>query len=229
MLLVLIKAGIIYFVVFFCVRLTGKRQLGEMQPVELIVMLMLADLAAIPISDPSIPFYYGVIPIVALTFFSIIISLIARKSLIARRLISGKSVIVIDKGGINYKNLKKMNLNMHDLIEAIRSSGYPDINTIEYAIFATNGKLCVIEKESDPTKPTPAFLPLILIVDGKYNEHNLQITGLKQREVDVSLRKNGIIDIKEVLYMDVRQDGTAYISSKKDKYFNETLRVQKGW
>lgn len=229
MLLVLIKAVIIYFLVFFCVRLTGKRQLGEMQPFELIVMLMLADLAAIPISEPSVPIYYGIVPIIALTFFSIIISLIARKSLLARRIISGKSIIVIDKGAVSYKNLKRMNLNMHDLLEAIRSGGYPDINTIEYAIFETNGKLCVIEKETDPTQPVPALLPLILIVDGKYDERNLQLTGIKHQEINVMLKKNGIINIKDVLYMDVRQDGTAYISSKNGEFFTENLKIRGDW
>lgn len=229
MLLVLIKAIVIYLLVFFCVRLTGKRQLGEMQPFELIVMLMIADLAAIPINDPSVPFYFGIVPIVALTFFSIVISLIARKSLLARRIISGKSVIVIDKGAVSYKNLKKMNLNMHDLLEAIRSGGYPDINTIEYAIFETNGKLCVIEKETDPTKPAPALLPLILIVDGKYDERNLQLSGIRHQEINVALKKNSIINLKEVLYMDVRQDGLAYISSKSGEFFTENLKIRGNW
>src|SRR5690606_28857737 len=128
------KAVIIYFFVLICIRITGKRQLGEMQPFELVIMLMIADLAAIPINDPYLPFYSGIIPIIALTFLSIIISLITRKSLRMRRLIDGKSVIVIERGAINHKNLKKLNMNMHDLLEAIRSEGKFDINSIQYAI-----------------------------------------------------------------------------------------------
>ena len=146
MLVVFFKSIIVFFIVFVVVRLMGKRQLGEMQPFELVITLIIAEVACIPMNDPYIPFYAGIVPIVTLAFLQIIISTIARKSLVARRLISGSSVIVIDKEGINYGNLKKLNINVNDLIEAARSGGYMDLMDIAYAIFETNGNLCVIEK-----------------------------------------------------------------------------------
>ncbi len=227
MLMVLIKSIITFFLVLLIVRLMGKRQLGEMQPFELVITLIIAEVACIPMNDPYIPFYVGVIPIITLGFLQILISTIARKSLFVRKVISGQSVIVIDRDGINYENLKKLNMNVNDLIEAARSGGYMDINEIAYAIFETNGNLCVVEKPS--TKPpTEALLPITLIIDGKFTDKNLAIVGHNQNSITVALRKNGINNVKDVLYLDVRQDGTAYASVKNtsDKTFK--LKVEGG-
>jgi len=229
MLVVLIKAVLVFLLVLFCVRLMGKRQLSEMQPFELVIMLIIADVACIPLSDPSVPFYGGIVPIIVLTFLHIMISFFSRKSLRLRRIVNGSPIIVIDKDGINYKNLQRMNINMHDLIEAFRSSGYSDINTIEYAIFETNGKLCVIEKASDPTEPTPALLPLTLMVDGKWNNEGLKEADIRQEQAEKLLRKNKIRRLKEVLYMDIRQDGVVYVSPKNSKYFTDKLKVRGSW
>ncbi len=229
MLLVLLKAILIYFLVLLCIRLTGKRQLGEMQPFELVVMLMIADLATVPINDPYVPFYAGVIPIIALTFLSIIISLISRKSLRVRRLVDGKSVIVIDRGSISLTNLKKLNMNVHDLLEAVRAEGNLDINAIQYAIFENNGKISIVEKSKDPTAPTDSFLPLIIIADGKYDMRNLELCGLTKQQIDIVLKKNGIINPKEVLFADIRQDGTLYVSPKNGDYFTQNLKIKGVW
>jgi len=200
-----------------------------MQPFELVIMLIIADVACIPLSDPSVPFYGGIVPIIVLTFLHIMISFFSRKSLRLRRIVNGSPIIAIDKDGINYRNLQRMNINMHDLIEAFRSSGYSDINTIEYAIFETNGKLCVIEKECDPTEPVPALLPLTLLVDGKWNIEGLREADVKQEQAEKLLKKNKIRSLKEVLYMDVRQDGLAYVSPKRGRYFTGKLKVGAEW
>ena len=225
MLIVLIKSVITFLVVFAVVRLMGKRQLGEMQPYELVVTLIIAEVACIPMNDPYIPFYAGIVPIVTLGFLQILLSTIARKSLWARRIISGSSIIVIDKDGINYENMKKMNVNINDLIESARSSGYPDLNEIAYAIFETNGKLCVIEKPSDPTVIKKPVFPLTLIVDGEWEIKNLELCEVSEKAVTSALNKSGIKNRKEVLYMDVRQDGTAYVAKKKGKALNLKLKV----
>lgn len=228
MLIVFIKSVIIFVIVLVAVRLMGKRTISEMQPYELVVTLIIAEVACIPINDPYIPFYSGIVPIVTLCFLQVTLSFIARKSLWARRIMSGRAMIVIDKNGINYTNLQKMNMNVHDLIETVHSSGYMDINEIEYAIIETNGKMSVVERMTDPTKPTPALLPVILIVDGKWNDDNLTKTGVSEAVVNVALRKNGLKGAKEVLYADVRQDGTMYVSPKKGKYFVAKVSLGKG-
>jgi len=229
MLVVLIKAVLVFIIVLFCVRLMGKRQLSEMQPFELVIMLIIADIASIPLSDPSVPFYGGIVPIIALTFLHIFISILSRKSLFVRRIVSGRPILVIDKQGINYKNLKRMNVSMHDLIEAIRSNGNVDINQIEYAIFETNGKICVVEKPEDPANPSPALLPLTLIVDGKWNNKGLDQAKIKKPSIEKQLKKNKIHRIKDILYMDVRQDGTAYVSPKASSYFTLDLKTRGEW
>lgn len=229
MLVIFFKALIVFLVVLFCVRLMGKRQLGEMQPFELVIMLIVADVACIPINDPYVPFYGGLVPIITLTFLHVVFSFVARKSLFARRLLSGRAVIVIDKNGINYRNLQKMNLNMHDLLEAVHAAGYMDVNQIAYAIFETNGKMCVVEKPQPPDKPEPALLPLSLLVDGKWEEKNLQKAGVSAAKALSLLKANGIKKAADVLYMDVRQDGTVYVSPKTSCCFIGSLSVKGAW
>ena len=108
MFVVFLKSVITFIVVFFVIRLMGKRQLGEMQPFELVITLIIAEVACIPMNDPYIPIYYGLIPIFTLATLHILLSLLSRKSIKARKVLSGSSVIVIDKSGINYANMKKM-------------------------------------------------------------------------------------------------------------------------
>lgn len=228
MAVVFIKSTITFFLVLIVVRLMGKRQLGEMQPFELVITFIIAEVACIPMNDPYIPFYYGIVPIITLAVLHLVLSVLARKSIWARKLISGHSVIAIDKNGINYENLKKMNMNVNDLVEAVRSSGYMDFADIEYAIFETNGKVCVVEKESDPTKSKPAFLPLGLLIDGKFDKENLETAGVSEPELKKVFLKNGIKSPKEVLYTDVRQDGTLYVSPKHAACFTQKISIRGG-
>ena len=226
MLVVFLKSLITFFLVLLVVRLMGKRQLGEMQPFELVITLIIAEVACIPMNDPYIPFYAGLVPIVTLAFLQILLSTLARKSLRVRRFLSGSAIIAIDKNGINYENLKKMNININDLIESARSGGYMDFNDIAYAIFETNGNLCVIEKPADPTVLKNPVLPLTIMVDGEWEDDNLNIAGITKPDVIKVLKKNGIFNIKDVLYLDVRQNGVVYIAPKYGKYINDKMKVK---
>lgn len=228
MLVVLLKSVITFFLVWYVVRLMGKRQLGEMQPFELVITLIIAEVACIPMNDPYIPFYAGVVPIVTLGFLQVLISTIARKSLAARKVISGSSVIVIDKDGINYENLKMLNMNVNDLIEAARGAGYPDFSRIAYAIFETNGNLCVIEKPSDPTVIEPPVLPVSLVTDGRWSEENLELCRADKEEIVEGLKQNGVDDVSRVLYLDVRQNGVCYVAPKNGKSFGMKASVDGG-
>lgn len=228
MLVVFLKSIFTFFLVLLVVRLMGKRELGEMQPFELVITFIIAEVACIPMNDPYIPFYYGIIPILTLGVLHVIMSFLARKSLLVRRVLSGRSLIVVDPNGIVYENLKKMNMNVNDLIEAARSAGYPDISEIQYAIFETNGKLCVVEKAADPTEIKPAFLPLPLVIDGHYAMDNFRLSGATVPMLTEAIKKNKIFNVKDVLYADVRQDGTVYVSPKKGKCFTSKLAIKGG-
>ena len=236
MFVVFLKSVITFIVVFF-VRLMGKRQLGEMQPFELVITLIIAEVACIPMNDPYIPIYYGLIPIFTLATLHILLSLLSRKSIKARKVLSGSSVIVIDKSGINYANMKKMNMNVDDLIEAVRTAGYVDFSQIAYAIFETNGQLCVVEKEqqqqgqqqdqSENGEQPQTLLPLELVIDGKYIEQNLSLSGTEKSEVERVLGDNGL-RLSDLLYADVRQDGNAYFSPKRKPAFCSKLAISGG-
>ncbi|MCH5163050.1 MAG: DUF421 domain-containing protein [Clostridiales bacterium] len=229
--MVMLKSFIIFLVVFFVIRLMGKRQIGEMQPFELVITLIISEVACIPMNDPYIPLYYGLIPIITLAMLHIVLSFISRKSVKARKILSGSSVIVIDKSGIVYDNLQKMNMNMADLIEAVRSAGYVDFSEIAYAIFETNGQLCVVEKEQQEEDENgdaqPTLLPLELVVDGKINQKNLELSGTKQTDITDVLSEHGV-KLEDLLYCDVRQDGNAYFSPKHKKAFCSKLAITGG-
>ena len=232
MLVVMLKSLITFLVVFFVIRLMGKRQIGEMQPFELVITLIVAEVACIPMNDPYIPLYYGIIPIVTLATLHIVLSFVMRKSIKARKFLSGSSVIVIDKTGIRYENLKKMNMNMDDLIEAVRTAGYIDFTEIAYAIFETNGQLCVVEKEktaepSDESESKQTTLPLELVIDGKYIDKNLALAGAKKCDIENVLKEKKL-KLSELLYCDVRQDGNAYFAPKRDQAFCGTLDISGG-
>jgi uncharacterized membrane protein YcaP (DUF421 family) len=225
---VFLKSIILFFLVLIVVRIMGKRQLGEMQPFELVITIILAEVACIPMNDPYIPLYYGVIPLVTLGTLHLVLSVAARKSMRLRRIMSGNPVIAVDKKGIRYDNLKKLNLNVNDLLESIRSAGYADFNAIAYAIFETNGKLCVIEQASDPTRPVPALLPIPLFIDGAWQERHLATAGLERGKIEEVFRQNGYAKPKDILYADIRQDGLLYVNPKYGAFFTQKLKLNEG-
>lgn len=238
MFVVMVKSLITFLLVFFVIRLMGKRQIGEMQPFELVITLIIAEVACIPMNDPYIPLYAGIVPIVTLATLHIVLSFISRKSLKVRKFLSGSSVIVIDRDGIVYENMKKMNMNMDDLIEAVRTAGYVDLNEIAYAIFETNGQLCVVEKEQQQSQSDQqgeqqgeqsqkTLLPLELVIDGKLNMENMRLSGTTSEELENAI-KDKKLKISDLLYADVRQDGNAYFSPKKAKAFCAPLSITGG-
>lgn len=232
MFVVMLKSFIIFLVVFFVIRLMGKRQIGEMQPFELVITLIIAEVACIPMNDPYIPLYYGLIPIITLAMLHIVLSFVSRKSIKARKILSGSSMIVVDKSGIVYENLQKMNMNMADLIEAIQTAGYVDFSQIAYAIIETNGQMCVVEKEQQSEdeeggEQQPTLLPLELVVDGKINERNLELSGTDRDELAGVLSEKNL-KLADILYCDVRQDGNAYFSPKHEAAFCSKLAITGG-
>lgn len=223
MLLVFIKSVVTFVLIFFVVRLMGKRQIGEMQPFELVITLIIAEVACIPMNDPYIPFYYGVVPIVTLSFLQILFSFLSEKFLPVRRLISGKSVTLINKDGVVYENLKKLNMNMSDLMEAVRSAGYPDLDEIMYAIIETNGKICVVEK----AQSGETFLPVSVILNGKWQEDNVAFTGLDKDALIKQLDEKGN-KVCDLVYADVRQNGSVYCAPEKGACYTLSVTLSGG-
>lgn len=164
-------------------RMMGKRQIGELQPFELVIAIMVSELASLPMQDTRIPLLHGIIPIITLLVLQVIISLAELKSETARTIFSGKPSIIIKDGKIDIKQLKYDRLNINDLMEELRLQGYYNIVDIEYAILETSGQISVIPKtELEPAtkqdlniKSTQDRLPITLILDGKVNKYNLNL------------------------------------------------------
>ena len=232
---VLIRAAVIFIIVLVMVRLMGKRQIGEMQPFELFITLIIAEIACIPMSDVAIPLSHGVVPILTLVVLHFLLSFLARKSLALRRVISGNPIVVIDTNGINYENLKKMNMNINDLIEALRSGGDFNLEEIRYAIFETNGKLCVVKYEQhDPAtredlklKPEPSVLPMALLVDGKFVKGNLALARITEPELAKTLHQNGVNNYKKTALVMLDNNGGLYIQPRGGKFKTAQYNLSK--
>lgn len=135
-------------------RLMGKRQIGEMQPFEFIITLIIADLACIPMADVSIPLIYGVVAILALFLLHQLIFLLENCGSFMQRVISGKPSVVINKDGVDLKELKKNDMSVSDLIESMRTQGYFSLDDLDYAIYEANGNLSALESRTgNPPSP----------------------------------------------------------------------------
>jgi uncharacterized membrane protein YcaP (DUF421 family) len=149
MLNIVLRVLIIYTVAFVVIRLMGKRQIGEMAPFELVITLIIADLATIPMSDPTIPIWYGVLPLLFIEVLHFFVTKLQYKSKKFRSLISGNPVIVITPNGVDRAKLKSLDICDDELTEMLRAAGTFDIKTVKYAIIETNGKLSIIPKEEE--------------------------------------------------------------------------------
>lgn len=229
----IIRVIIIIVIALFFVRMMGKRQIGEMQPIELVITYIIAEVACIPMSDPGIPLIYGVVPIITLFLVHFTLSFLSRKSLKFRGIIDGHSVIVIDPNGIQYNGLKHLNMNINDLLEAARSQGYFDLSAIHYAMFETNGQLCIIPK-SQKAPLTPGdmkiktdqeTLPISLIIDGK--AINLNLFNTTKKKLEKLLLGKIKYKIKDIVFATADGKGEMYIQPKKGKCFTTNIKELK--
>lgn len=189
MLLTFFRAIILYILVLIVMRLMGKREIGQLQPFELAISIMIADLASIPMTDTGVPISNGVIPILGLLIMHLMISLINMKSIRAREIICGKPTILVYRGKINEKALKKERFTINELEERLRGSDVFNLGDVEYAILETSGQVTVIQKPEKRTTIPEDFnivpqyegIPYDLVVDGKIMDDNLKALG-KNRE-----------------------------------------------
>ena len=148
MFIVLIRTIFLYFLVILVMRLMGKRQIGELQPYEFVITIMISDLAALPMQDTRLPLILGIIPIITLLFIKTILTQLQLKSQFTRKILEGEPCILVCKGKINYKALKKQQINLDELMEELRLAGYFDLNEVEYAILENNGQLSFLTSQS---------------------------------------------------------------------------------
>ncbi len=216
MVIIFIRSLTTFIVLLIVMRLMGKRQIGEMQPFELVITLLIAELACIPMADISVPLVYGIAAILAVFILHQLLSVIEQTSQTAKRIISGKPSLVLNKNGVDFTELRRNNMDVEDLIESMRSAGYYSLDDLDYAIFESNGKLSAKEKVDYDKRKTS--LPVLLIGEGKLICKNLSIIGRDKPWLEELLRKNGIKRIKGVGVMTVDGNGKVYLQKEKEKY-----------
>ena len=228
MAIMLLRSIIIYICVLAVIRLMGKRQVGEMQPFEFVVTLIIADLACIPMAELSVPLVHGIVPIVTLMILHFLICFFARKFQFARYLLTGRPAVVINPNGINYKELKELNMTLDDLIELMRGCSVFKIEEIAYAIIETNGNLCVIKK-SDYEPPTRSdfkvkvsqnTLPVNIILDGEVMKKNVDMVGINDLVIESCLKKAKLNKVKDVLIMTLDNNGEVFIQGKNQESYH---------
>ncbi len=223
--MIFIRTLIVFLTLFILMRLMGKRQIGEMQPYELVITLIIAELACIPMGDPSIPLLYGIVSILTVYFLHQIVCLFDLKIPASKKILSGSPSIVLNKNGIDDTQLKKNHLNVSDLIESLRTEGYFALDAMEYALYEAGGNFSALPKKDYMQMQTS--LPITLIQEGLFDEKNLHLTGkTKSYFLDI-LREQGCVDIKKVLVMTIDGKGKMYLQKKGEKYQVLHLNWQK--
>ncbi len=225
MFIIFLRVLIIYITVLVFLRLMGKRQIGEMQPYEVVITLIIADLATLPMSDTNIPLLNGILPLAILVLVHYVITLLTRKNIKIRRLMSGRPVIVIGPNGIDYKALKELNMNIDDLLESIRQCNYYSFDQVLYAIIETNGKMSVIPTSASAPATAqdvkadnpPAVLPHIIISDGRLIKDEVKTAKLDNKKVHAILNHLGL-NIKELLILSIDDDNKIYYQAKGKEY-----------
>lgn len=226
MFVIFLRVLIIYITVLVFLRLMGKRQIGEMQPYEVVITLIIADLATVPMSDTNIPLFNGILPLAVLVLIHYIITLLTRKNIKIRRFMSGRPVVVISPNGIEYKALKELNMNIDDLLESIRQCNFYSFDQILYAIIETNGKMSVIPTSAcSPTtahdfniQNPPANLPHVIVSDGKIIKEEMKLVDLDNKKLNKILNYIKIKSLKDLIILSIDSEGKTYYQKKGEKF-----------
>lgn len=224
MLVTLVRTIILYILVLATMRLMGKREIGQLQPFELAIAIMIADLASVPMSDTGIPIFNGIVPILGLLIMQMLISFLNMKSMWAREVLSGKPTILIYRGKIDEKLLRKEKITLNELQERLRQDSIFTIADVEYAILETSGQLTVIPKpEKRNVIPedlgiTPEYegIPYDLVIDGKIMSDNLKVIGRDYNWLEKEVKK---FKMKPEEALIVTYDGKGQIFCQKKEKF----------
>ena len=218
------RAIVLYIIVLIVMRMMGKREIGQLQPFELAISIMIADLATIPMADTGIPITNGIIPILGLLVMHILISFINIKSLKAREIICGKPSILIYRGKIQEDSLKKERFTINELQERLRSQNIVNLGDVEYAILETSGQVTVIEKpnkrhtipEDFNIMPEYEGIPYDLVIDGKIMYKNLESINRDYSWLKKQINKFGI-NPEEALVVTMDGKGQIFCQAKGNK------------
>ena len=223
MLISYMRTVILYLLLILVVRVMGKRQIGQMEPTEFVVTMLLANLAAVPMQDNGIPLASGLVPMLTVLGISLILSVLAYQSIRMRRLLCGKPVILVENGTICQRNLARTRIHLDELTEHLREQGILDLTTVKYAILETNGLISTFlyPKDAPATAKDAgitvkdAFLPYTLISDGHLLPQNLHLAGYNHHWLRRQLEKRNL-QPHQVLLMTVDGAGKIHLARKEE-------------
>ena len=219
-----LRSLILYGVVIFSVRLMGKRQIGEMEPAEFVVTMLVANLAAIPMQDGAIPLYSGLVPILTVLGMELVLSGLILRSVRLRQLLCGKPVILIDNGKILQENLKSARINLDELTGQLRAKDVLDIRTVQFAILETSGDLSVFpypkEKPASAkdagVQATGQHLPVTVVEDGYLSRENLERAKKDEKWLETVLSQHNC-GIQDTFLLTVDESGQVVWLGKEIK------------
>ncbi len=220
-----IRTIILYLLIIAGIRLMGKRQVGELEPSELVLSLIIADLAAVPMQDFGIPLLTGIVPILTLLALTMMLSVLTMKSVWLRALLCGKPSVIIRRGTIDQGEMRRNRLTVDELLEELRAQGYPSPAGVAYAILETNGQLSVLPwaAEQPPARrelgleAKESGLPLVLISDGQLLSQSLSARGFNETWLTKQLRQQGLQRPEQVFLMTVDEAGSVYLAPKQPR------------
>lgn len=217
-----IRTIIMYTLVIIVMRCMGKRQIGQLQPYEFVIALMISDVASIPMQDAAVPLWNGIIPILSLLILQLLISFLIMKHKSIRNFVCGRPCVLIRRGTIIESALRDQMYNLDDLLEALRVKGYPKVNDIMMAVLENNGDLSVLPysraepiQRSDLCIQTSENLITDLIVGGYVMEDNLALCGISHKMLHTEIEKCGARSVQDVFYCYIDADGAFYTQLKE--------------
>ena len=222
MVIAFLRTIILYLLIIAGVRLMGKRQVGELEPSELVLALIIADLAAVPMQDFGIPLLSGIIPILTLLCITMILSVLTMRSVKFRAIICGRPSIIVENGKLHQREMKKNRFTVDELMEELRMKGVSDISTVKYAILETNGQISVlpyanqlpVTAEQMNVAPDDVGLSIVIINDGRVLDHNLKTRGLNHEWLEKRLSEHKVNSSKDVFLLTVDEQNRVYFVAK---------------
>ena len=223
MIIIFLRAIILFAVLLFAIRLMGKRQIGEMEPFELVITLVISELACIPMSDRSIPITFGIVAILTMFVIHQFILLLS-KSVRLQGVINGKPVMVINPDGIDEQALKSLNMHVSDLLQAMRTAQYFSLEEISYGIMETNGQLTVVANKKMQDKQQT--LPVPVILEGKWNEQEMQSQGFDKAEIQ-KLLAGERTKLKSVILLALDENNRMTLQRRKSSIVFKNVEVSR--
>ena len=195
-----LRAMLLYVLVIFSIRLMGKRQIGEMQPSELVITILVSNIASLPLEDPELPLLYGIVPILALVCFEVLLSWLALRQRKLRQILSGSPKIIVRGGEIDRGVLRELRISLDDLMAALRGNGIFDVSEVQFAVVETTGLISVYPKAAARAvtngdlhgKPDTGDPPDLIITDGVLLKAGLSAAGLDEAWLHRYLKKQGL-------------------------------------